>query len=192
MLEAFLKYVPWILLATFFLFSVFVREVRITSCVIVATALINMAMAGLYEQGTTTVFLYKGGIDMITALTLLIIYGTTGARKAPEQAIIFVLFAFSHGWLMYEVFIKSYLFYDYYDYAMYGLTAAHFIVMWNYYEELFKNILASDTHDSGPGWSVNHWLGNRKHRNSHMGSSGRRGHNGDLSGSKLHIGGKKS
>ena len=140
-MEIILNLLPWALLILFGLFAISVKEVRIVSSVIVVSALMNMAMAGVYEQSTTLVFLYKGSFDMATGLILLLCYGWYEAKKAPEQAIVFILFAFSHGWLIYEVFVDDvYWFYDYYDNVMVGLTIAHFVVMWDYYEELYKNI----------------------------------------------------
>lgn len=140
-MEIILNLLPWLLLILFGLFAISVKEVRIVSSVIVVSALMNMAMAGVYEQSTTLVFLYKGSFDMATGLILLLCYGWYEAKKAPEQAIIFILGAFGHGWLIYEVFVDDvYWFYDYYDSAMVGLTIAHFLVMGDYYEELYKNI----------------------------------------------------
>jgi len=169
---------PWALLIVFGLFAISVKEVRIVSSVIVISALLNMAMAGVYEQSTTLVFLYKGAFDTATGLLLLLIYGHMEAKKAPEQAIVFILGAFSHGWLVYEVFVQSYWFYDYYDYAMWGLTAAHFLVMGDYYERLYKNIkktLAYRVFNSGFGLRPDNRLGDTKQRADGVGHSTGRG-----------------
>lgn len=179
MLEIILNLAPWALLVVFGLFAISVKEVRIVSSVIVISALMNMAMAGVYEQGTTLVFLYKGAFDTVTALILLLIYGHMEAKKAPEQAIVFILGAFSHGWLVYEVFVDDvYWFYDYYDYAMWGLTAAHFLVMGDYYERLYKNIkktLATRVFNSGLALRLIGRLGNKQQRNDGVGNTVRRG-----------------
>jgi len=177
MLEIVLNLAPWALLVVFGLFAISVKEVRIVSSVIVISALLNMAMAGVYEQSTTLVFLYKGSFDMATGLILLLIYGHMEAKKAPEQAIVFILGFFSHGWLVYEVFVQSYWFYDYYDYAMWGLTAAHFLVMWDYYEELYKNskkILLARVYNTGFGWGHGNMVDDKQQRNDVVGGTVRR------------------
>lgn len=140
LLEAIIEPLPWILILVFGLFAIFVKEVRVTSSVILLGSLIVASLQGVFEEGTTITYLYKGVIDVVTGLTLLLCYGYWEAKKAPEQAVIFILFSFSHAWLMYEVFAKTYWFYDYYDGVMVGLTVAHFLVMGDYYEELYKNI----------------------------------------------------
>jgi len=194
MLEILIEYFPWILLAVFGAFAYFVEDVRITSSVIVVTALINMAMGSIYEDGTTLSYLYKGVIDTTSAMTLLILYERTGAKKSVEQGVVFLLFAGSHGWLMYEVFATDYWFYDYYDRTMWGLTALHFLVMGDYYEELYKNIknvLVGNVRRFGHSLRFNHWFGNWKHRVFNMdGRSGRVG-NDDVSGSQYNNHGKK-
>lgn len=179
-----LNLLPWALLILFGLFAISVKEVRIVSSVIVISALMNLAMAGVYEQGTTLVFLYKGAFDTATGLLLLLIYGHMEAKKAPEQAIVFILFAFSHGWLIYEVFVDDvYWFYDYYDNVMLGLTVAHFLVMWDYYEELYKNskkILLARVYNTGFGWSHSNMVDDKQQRNDVMGDTVRRGSMGSF------------
>jgi hypothetical protein len=134
---------PWMLLLVFGSFSIFVKEVRVTSSVVFLSAVVALAMQGVYEEGTTISYLYKGVIDVVTGLALIVLYGQMETKKALWQAPIFILFMFSHYWLIYEfeVFeVKDYWFYDRYDSAMVGLTIAHFLVMWDYYEELYKKI----------------------------------------------------
>jgi len=179
MLEIVLDLAPWALLVLFGLFAISVKEVRIVSSVIVVSALMNMAMMGVYEQGTTLVFLYKGAFDTATGLLLLLIYGHMEAKKAPEQAIIFILFAFSHAWLIYEVFVDNvYWFYDYYDNVMLGLTVAHFLVMWDYYEELYKNskkILLARVYSTGFSGSRVNRMDDGQQRTDGLGDDTRRG-----------------
>lgn len=178
LLEAIIEPLPWILILVFGLFSIFVKEVRVTSSIILLSSLIVAAFQGVFSEGTTISYLYKGVIDTTTGLSLLLIYGYFESRKAPEQALIFFLFSFSHAWLMYEVFAKTYWFYDYYEYAMLGLTASHFLVMWDYYEELYKNIkktLALRVFNRGIAYSSNDMDSDGQPGGDVVDSSGRRG-----------------
>lgn len=179
MLDIVINLLPWALLIIFGLFAVFVKEVRIVSSVIVISALANMAMAGVYEQGTTVAFLYKGFFDATAALALLLFCYFYEARKAPEQAIVFFLGMFSHGWLVYEVFAKEYWFYAHYDTAMLGLTTAHFLIMGDYYDELFKNIkkaFLARVYSTGYSRGFSNRLEDGKQRNGVLGDA-RRGRN---------------
>ena len=172
---------PWMLLVVFGAFSIFVKEVRVTSSVVFLSAVVALAMQGVYEEGTAIPYLYKGVIDVVTGLALIVLYGQMEAKKALWQAPIFILFMFSHYWLIYEfevLEVNEYWFYNRYDSAMVGLTIAHFLVMGDYYEELYKNILEV--------WSTRglryrralryiRMVFNRKHRKDNVGNTNRRG-----------------
>jgi hypothetical protein len=149
----------------FALLAVFVKRVRITSCIILMATFINLWMMDSYNmlaaQGETIGLLIMGSFDMMAAMSLLIFHADPDAEKAPEQAIIFTLFAICHGCLAFDMFAQGYVFYDVYDYLIWGLTLAHVTVMGGYYEELignFKETLGgwfNAGHSSGNGrWSL--------------------------------------
>lgn len=175
-----IEYFPIALAVFFGVLGFTVKRVRITCYIILVTALFNMFMQDSYDglamSGQTIGLLIMGGIDMMAAMTLLLFHADENAEKAPEQAIVFTLFAICHGLLAYEVMIKQYVFYDMYDIAVWGLTLAHVLLMGGYYEEFktnFKEIWNSTFSGIGRVSSFITRVLNRKSRGDGVGGSSR-------------------
>ncbi len=137
-------------LAIFGALAIFVPKVRITSTVILITAMTVLFMQDSYNmlaaQGETIGLLIMGCVDLLAAMFLLMLYDDPKAEKAPEQAMVFIGGMACHGYLAYELTTGIYYFYDVYDYVIWGLSAAHILIMGGYYEELkesFKETLGS-------------------------------------------------
>lgn len=180
-----MEYLPPIILTLVFgLFAIFFKPVRITSCVILVTVAFNLWMMEAFNelaaQGETIGLLVMGVVNLCAAMALLSFTNAASARKAPQQAIIFVLFAVAQGSLAIELFSQQYFIYDVYEYVIWALTAAHIIVMGGYYEEMFKNLKESCSGFSGRYryyFRVSYWASYWKRRNDSLGTSGRPSNN---------------
>lgn len=182
-------------LFTFGLFAVCVKQVRIVSCVLLITAIINLIMLDSYNmlaaRGETIGLLIMGSIDMLAAVALMIFYFGNNAAKAPQQAIVFTLFALCHGWLAFELAVKQYYFYEVYDYALWGLTAAHVLVMGSYYEELKRKSMGLVVNCFGFTRCVKPRIADRILRNNGMGDYIGDRNNGFLGGNARNHGRKE-
>jgi len=178
-----MEYLPPIILAVVFgLFAIFVKPVRITSYVILATVAFNLWMMDSFNelaaQGETVGLLIMGVANLCAAMALLSFTGDASARKAPQQAIIFVLFAVTNGSLAIELFSEQqqqYYFYDVHDNVIWALTAAHVFWMGGHYEDLFENFKESCSGFSGRYrhyFGGSYWISHWKRRNDSMGVSG--------------------
>jgi len=175
-----MEYFPPIVLALVFgLFAIFVKPVRITSCVILMTVAFNLWMMDSFNelaaQGETIGLLVMGVVNLCAAMALLSFTGDASARKAAQQAIIFVLFAVTNGSLAIELFSQTYFLYDVYEYVIWALTVAHLFWMGGHYEDLFKNFKESYRGFSGRYrhyFSVSYRVSYWKRRNDSVGASG--------------------
>jgi hypothetical protein len=170
-----------ILVIVFGLLAIFVKPTRITSCIILVTALTNLWMMESYNllaaQGETIGLLIMGSFNILAALTLLMFHDEP---KAPEQAIVFILFAICNGLLAYDVFSAQFIFYEAYNWIIGGLTLAHLVLMGDYYEDLyknFKNIWGNIGNSTRSSDSFNSAYSVEKLRDDGMGSSGGSGDN---------------
>lgn len=157
----------------FGMFAMCVKQVRITSCIVLITAIVNLLMLDSYNmlaaRGETIGLLIMGSIDVLAAVALMILYFGNIAKKAPQQALVFTLFALSHGWLAFELAVKKYYFYEVYDYALWGLTLAHILVMGGYYEELKRNSMDMVANYFGFGGGIKPRVADRILRNNSVG-----------------------
>lgn len=182
----------------FGLFALCVKPVRVTSCVVLITAIVNLLMLDSYNmlaaRGETTGLLIMASIDMLAAVAMMIFYFGSGdnTKKAPHQALVFTLFALSHGWLAFELAVKQYYFYEVYDYALWGLTLAHILVMGGYYEELKRNSMDMVADRLGFGGRIKPRVADRILRNHGMGNHIGRNNNGGLGSNKGNHGRKQN